>query len=379
MKKSLKNRVKKFDWIIAVSAVFLFVLGCIAIFSATIGKTSGGLSYLNRQLIAAFAGMLLFLLLCRIDYRALKKMSFLMFVFLILILASVLIFGSKIKGMQGWIKFPGGFGIQPVEIVKIAMIIILAKFFSRNFRKLNQFKYVAASLIITLIPVVLVLFQPDIGSALVVLSIWAGLVLSAGIKKKHILILLLLAFAAIFTGWKFMLKDYQKLRITAFLNPYSDPKGSGYNAIQSVISVGSGGIFGKGIGNGSQGRLNFLPERHTDFIFANIAEELGFAGSMFLLILYGILLFRIIKAALSASDNFAKFLAIGVALMIFTHILENIGMNIGIMPITGIPLPLVSYGGSNLLATLSSLGLIESILIHNISPLDSESGSFIGG
>jgi len=370
MIQNFKNKTKGFDWIIIAATLFLFGLGCLAIFSATLGKTNGGVSFLSRQLEAAVVGILFFLLFMWIDYRALKKISFIIFVFLVVILIAVLLFGSKIKGMYGWLNF-GILRLQPVELVKLAMIIILAKFFARNFRKLNEFKYIVASLVITLIPVGLVLCQPDAGSAFVILSIWAGLVLIVGIKKMHIFILVMLAAATGILGWKFALKDYQKSRVVTFLNPRNDPKGRGYNAIQSVIAVGSGGFFGKGIGNGSQGRLNFLPERHTDFIFANIAEELGFFGVMFLLVLYTILLWRIVRAALSANDNFARFLAIGVGLMIFTHILENIGMNVGLMPITGIPLPLVSYGGSNLVVTLAALGLVESILIHNINPLSS--------
>lgn len=365
----MKSYLKKFDWILGVSAIFLLAIGYISIFSATMEISSKGLSHPARQAIAIFIGTILFFLFTWIDYRILKKISFLIYIALLAILILVILFGSKIKGTSGWFRF-GSFGLQPVEFVKIAMIIILAKFFSKNFRRLNQLKFIIASGVITIIPIGLVLLQPDAGSAFVIFCIWAGLALVAGIKKTHLALLIILAAAAGILGWRYGLKEYQKSRVTSFINPYSDPQGRGYNAIQSIVAVGSGGIFGKGIGNGSQGRLNFLPERHTDFIFANICEELGFTGAIFILVLYAILLWRIISAALKVNDNFARFLIIGFAVMITTHILENIGMNIALMPIAGIPLPLLSFGGSNIMVTLISLGIIESALIHKTEKLE---------
>lgn len=360
---------KKFDWVLIASILLLMGLGSLAIFSATAGNLGANqAAYFNRQIASIFLGLVAFFLFSLINYRILKKISFPIFVFIIVVLALVLVFGKRINGATSWFRF-GTRGFQPVELAKLAIIVILANFFAKNFRRLNEFKYIAASFIITFIPLILILLQPDPGSAFVILCIWGGLVLVAGIRKMHIAILLALAALGGLFGWRFVLKDYQKARITTFIKPYSDPKGRGYNAIQSVIAVGSGGIFGKGIGNGSQGRLNFLPERHTDFIFANIAEELGFSGVLFLFALYIVLLWRLMRIALKASDNFARFFAIGTMLMIFTHIAENIGMNIGVMPITGIPLPLVSYGGSSLIVTLASLGIAHSILIHSVNSL----------
>ncbi|MFH1175726.1 MAG: rod shape-determining protein RodA [bacterium] len=363
------EKFKKLDFFIIISAGLLLAVGILAIFSATHSKS--GSSYVFRQLFSACAGIFLFLFFSWIDYRFLKKFSFLAFSLSVIVLLAVLAAGKTVNGAKSWMQI-GAWRFQPVEFIKLAMIIVLAKFFSKNFKNLNQFKYVVASLFITFVPVGLVLLQPDPGSAFVIFAIWAGLVLTAGIRKRHMAILIFLALISSFLGWKFALKDYQKARITTFINPYEDPRGRGYNAIQSVIAVGSGGIWGKGIGNGSQGRLNFLPERHTDFIFANIAEEMGLVGAVFLLALYAVLLSRILRIALTANDNFARFLSIAIALMIFTHVLENIGMNIALMPITGIPLPLVSLGGSNLMVVMASLGIAQSVVIHKINPLETD-------
>ncbi len=360
MWNSLLKKLKKFDWIFFGAMSLLLGLGLLAVFSAT---ANSSLTLFHKQSFAVLLGLILFFFFLSVDYRIFKKISSAIFIFLLVVLIGVLIFGSRIKGALSWFRF-GFFGFQPVEFVKIAMIIVLAKFFTKNFRRLKNFRFIIVSFIIVAIPAFLVIIQPDIGSAFVILCIWAGMILVAGIKKSHVAILLIVAMSIGLCGWKFGLKDYQRSRITSFMNPYEDPQGEGYNAIQSVIAVGSGGFWGKGIGNGSQGQLNFLPERHTDFIFANIAEEMGLVGISFLMVLYTILLLRIIKIAFEANDNFAKFLVIGVALMIFVHILENVGMNIGIMPITGIPLPLISFGGSNMIVTLSSLGIVESVLTH---------------
>lgn len=362
------RKIKKFDWMLIASIMFLLGLGMLAIFSASAGKPDGQLSLVFRQIAAGFIGISLFFIFSFLDYRALKRASLPLYFINIALLIAVLFFGKEINGAKSWFRL-GVINFQPVEFSKVVMIAVLAGFFSRHFRRLNQFRYVLVSLVITLVPIFLILLQPDPGSAFVIFSIWAGLILVAGIKKAHMLILAFAALAGGIFGWKFILKDYQKARITSFINPYSDPRGRGYNAIQSIIAVGSGGIFGKGIGNGSQGRLNFLPERHTDFIFANIAEELGFLGVALLLAGYAVLLSRQIIIAAMSHDNFSRFLVIGAALLIFTHIVENAGMNIGLMPITGIPLPLLSYGGSSLIFMLVSLGVSHSVAVNKIDPI----------
>jgi len=360
MEQNLLKKLKKFDWVFIITILLLSGFGLLSVFSATANISP---TLFHKQSFAVLFGLTLFAFFSSIDYRLFKKISSAIFIILIAVLIGVLIFGNRIKGALSWFHF-GFFRFQPVEFVKIAMIIVLAKFFTANFRRLKKFRFIMISFIIVLIPTILIIIQPDIGSAFVIICIWIGMILVAGIKKEHIAILLIMAMSIGLCGWKFGLKDYQRSRITSFINPYEDPQGQGYNAIQSVIAVGSGGFWGKGIGNGSQGQLNFLPERHTDFIFANIAEEMGFIGVSFLMALYAILLLRIVKVAFEANDNFAKFLVIGIALMIFTHVLENVGMNIGIMPITGIPLPLISFGGSSMVVTLSSLGIVTSILTH---------------
>jgi rod shape determining protein RodA len=223
---------------------------------------------------------------------------------------------------------------------------------------------VIVSGLLALVPFTLVLMQPDLGSALVYLVMWLGLLLFSGIKRVYSLILVVSGILVSWGAWAFALKDYQKNRIISFLNPAADPLGSGYNVIQSKIAVGSGGLFGRGLGHGSQSQLRFLPEQHTDFIFAVLTEELGFLGGFLLLFLFLILFVRMIKAGKFSRDEFGIILAIGAVIIFTFQIFTNVGMNIGILPVTGIPLPLVSYGGSALLIFLMLIGLIESVFVR---------------
>jgi rod shape determining protein RodA len=200
---------------------------------------------------------------------------------------------------------------------------------------------------------------------MIIVFSWAVMLSVSGISRKNLLVLLLAGLLISYSGW-FVLRPYQKERLVNFVNPYNDPRGSGYNVIQSMVAVGSGGVWGKGLGHGSQSQLNFLPEKHTDFIFAVIAEELGFAGATAVLLLLGILLYRIKEVARMAGDNFGYLLAVGIMIMFFSQILVNIGMNIGVMPVAGVPLPLLSYGGSSLVAVLASIGILESIYLHRV-------------
>ncbi|MDP1845598.1 MAG: rod shape-determining protein RodA [Candidatus Moranbacteria bacterium] len=352
----------KLDWILITAIILLLILSLSVLYPISYGGETASKDRSNffRQLIFAAIGIVVFFTLSFFDYRIIKGYSASLFVLGILLLAAVLILGKTIRGTVGWIGFPG-FHLQPVELFKVILAIMLAKYLSVNSRTIKEFRHI----LITLIPVglstFLILKQPDLGSALVVVSIWLGLLIISGIKKRYLLILLVAGLAVSMIAWGFLLKDYQRDRINSLFNPSADPLGAGYNAIQSTVAVGSGGIWGKGLGHGSQSQLNFLPEKHTDFIFAVTAEEMGLGGVLFVLFLLSLIIIRLFGIAQKSQGNFGKLLVSGIAIMIFVQSVVNIGMNIGVVPITGIPLPLLSYGGSALITTLAALGIAQSV------------------
>ena len=344
------KRLFNFDWLILV-----FVLGIAFIGLLTI-KSIAPSSFL-QQLIWLVLGLALFFLFSQINYKVYQKASWWFYLGSIVFLLITFIFGKVTRGAVRWIQI-GSFNLQPSEIVKPFLILFLASFFSDE--QENSLKKVFQSFLFLLLPVVLIFLQPDLGSSLVVVFIWVALVLAKGIKAKWFLVGG--GFLAIFLplGWHF-LKDYQMQRIYTFLNPHADDLGSGFNVIQSMIAVGSGQIFGRGLWRGTQSHLKFLPEKHTDFIFASLAEEVGFIGILVLLALFFFLLWRILILAKNARDQFAHFICLGVFSLLFIQIFVNIGMNLGILPITGITLPLISYGGSSLLSTMLCLGVVSSL------------------
>lgn len=348
MRKFLKQ-----DWLIIGIVFLLLCFGLSAIYSTAPNN-------FYRQACFAFIGLILLFLISRLNYNNLKNYTLLLYFLIIILLVLVLIFGHKIRGASSWFNF-GQLGFQPVELAKLVMIIVLAKYFAQNSNNVYKWRTIIISAVYLIIPTGLILSQPDFGSAFVILALWLGISLTAGIRLTHLAVIFLILIIIASASWCFLLKDYQRNRFLVFLNPDLDPLGRGYNMIQSIIAVGSGGFFGKGLGYGSQSQLNFLPEQHTDFIFAAIAEELGFIGAFFIIILFGLLFFRSFKILFKTSDNFGRFLVFGIIIYLFTHIFINIGMNIGLLPITGIPLPLISYGGSNLLITLIAIGLLQSV------------------
>ncbi|MCX6764032.1 MAG: rod shape-determining protein RodA [Candidatus Moranbacteria bacterium] len=359
----LRNLLK-LDWIMLTAALLLVVIGALALFSITLSGGNINSSYLYRQGISILIGIVLLFLLAFSDYRVFNSWSTRLYFGAVALLLLVIIFGTSVRGTVGWLGF-SWLRFQPVEIIKLIMIIFLASFLSKKRTELSIFVRVIASIALVLIPVILILSQPDFGSAVIVLAIWLGMLLVSGINKKNIFLLMLIIFSAGLSG-SFFLKDYQQERIINFLKPQQDPRGSGYNVIQSMVAVGSGGIWGKGLGHGSQSQLNFIPERHTDFIFAVIAEELGFVGSAVVLFLFGILFYRLRETARLARDNFGYLMAVGILLMYFSQVFINIGMNIGLVPVAGVPLPLLSYGGSSLTVMLASLGIVQSIYLRKL-------------
>ena len=252
-----------------------------------------------------------------------------------------------------------------MEATKFALIALLAKYFSSRHTDFGLIRHIFISGFYVFIPTLLILLQPDLGSATLIIAIWVGMMLISGIRIRHLLIILMIFSILAGIGWGFFLKDYQKARILTFLAPTKDPLGQGYNVNQSIIAIGSGGFWGKGLGHGSQSQLNFLPEQHTDFIFATIAEEWGFFGISSILILWGIIFWRLFITAMGATTNFARLFIFGFMILLLAHISINIGMNMGFFPVTGIPLPLLSYGGSNLITMLATFGIIQNIKINN--------------
>ncbi len=358
--------LKKFDWALYITICLLAILGLILIYSVALGSQVDQ-NYLNfkKQIAFFIFGALLVLFIALfLDYRALIKYNTALYGLGIILLLAVLFFGKTIRGTTGWFNL-GFFSFQPIEFVKIFLLIFLSKFFSDKAKYIGQFKYLILSGLGVILVMVLVVLQPDFGSALILLIVWLVLILLTGIKKSHLLLLGSIFIIICLMLWFFIFIPYQKERIKVFLDPSLDPLGSGYNVTQAMIAIGSGQVFGKGLTAGSQSQLRFLPESQTDFIFAVLAEELGLIGVLWLLGLWTIVFWRLIRTAKQVTNNFALYLIISIGALFFTQLIINIGGNLGLLPITGITLPFVSYGGSSLIACLMMVGLIESINVRN--------------
>jgi len=277
-----------------------------------------------------------------------------------LILILLFILGHVSYGAKRWFSF-SLFYFQPVDMTKLVLVLILAKYFSRRHVEIRDLKHIFISGFYAFVPFVLVLFQPDFGSAMIIFFIWLGMVLVSGISKKHLLSVFVFGALIFSAFWFLVFAPYQKARIVDFIHPLTDIHGSGYNAFQSTIAVGAGGIMGKGLGFGTQSRLKFLPQPQADFVFAAYAEEWGLVGSFLILLLYGLVIWRILYRATLGAYNFETLFGMGIAIFFMSHILINIGMNLGLMPVTGIPLPFMSYGGSHLLFEFAGLGILMSM------------------
>lgn len=354
---------RRLDWPLLVATGLLLSIGLLVLFAINFKDADLAQNFRPaQQLIHAAIGLFLLGFFARSDYRQWLNLGKYWYAGGLVLLLLVLVIGTTALGATRAIDL-GILQFQPSEFMKMGVIFGLAILFSKHFAEMPKFKYLLASVALVGVPAVLVAIQPDLGTALAMGAIWAGMILVSGAKKWH-----LAAFAAaalvivplVFSG----LQDYQKARIETFLDPQADPQGAGYNVLQSTIAVGSGRLFGKGLGSGTQSQLNFLPSQHTDFVFAVSAEKLGFFGASLIVILYSVLLWRAFSIALHSQDRFGQILATGIGSMFLVHAVVNIGMNLGIMPVTGIPLPLISYGGSNLLVSLMAIGLLLSISLH---------------
>lgn len=359
-----RRLLRNLDFIIIATVILLILISLVIIGSATHINTPGEERYwyVERQgLFAVFNIMIIFVIL-NFDYKILSKFANGLYGINLIMLLAVMFIGQSALGAQRWIQL-GPISLQPSEFSKLIMIIALADMLDKRAGKLNSFKDLIPIFLYVGVPFLLVLKQPDLGTSLVFLAILFGMLFIAGIKNKHLMIIFGAGAAFMPIFWHF-LKDYQKMRLSVFLDPNVDPLGSGYHIIQSKIAIGSGMLFGKGLFGGTQSQLNFLPENHTDFIFAVIGEELGFIGAILILLLYFILLYRGVKIAGAAKDNFGTLLATGITSMLTFHVLVNVGMTAGIMPVTGIPLPLMSYGVSALTTNMVSIGILLNIYMR---------------
>lgn len=360
----MQNRVllqfRRFDGILLAATALLILLGLIVLYSSGIkvGSTANQLDT-SRQIIYVGVGLLIFWIVSRTDYNVLRNYSFLLYIVMVGFLLLVEIFGATRLGATRWINL-GFFQFQPSEFAKLALIIVLAKFFSDNYEKSNNIRYVLMSLLYLLPPLVLVLAQPDLGTALVLVMVWLAMALTTKLKMRYFLIMLIALLVSLPLIYP-RLAPYQRQRIATFVNPTANPDSTGYNVNQAIIAVGSGGLFGQGLSSGSQSQGNFLPSQHTDFIFAVLSEKLGFLGGLLCVFLYCVIIVRAIWIAKNSADRFGTLLAIGIATMFAFHVVVNIGMNIGLLPVTGIPLPFISAGGTSMLISLISIAILESI------------------
>ena len=359
--------LKKIDLPLLIFAVLLVVFGLIFLYSFS--SSTQDFSNFKKQILFLALGILLAVSFSLIDIKALKKSPlfvFILYFFCVLLLAGLFLFGTEIRGAKSW-YFLGDITFEPVEITKIVFILLFAKYFSQRHVEMYQARHIILGAFYAFIPAVLVFFQPDFGSAMILLFIWLFTMLMSGIKRRHLMAIVGIAVFCFLIVWNFLFTIEQKERFTAFLDPYIDPGGSSYHILQSIIAVGSGGFFGKGFSEPfTQTKLGFLPEAHTDFVFAASTEMFGLLGVFILFSLFGLFFWRLFKIARSSKDNFSRLLVSGFIILVGVEVFINIAMNIGMLPITGISLPFLSYGGSGLLSLFIGIGIIESIKLHSV-------------
>jgi rod shape determining protein RodA len=379
--------LKQLDWWLAAAVLALCLYGLLMIYSATRAPDASGLAqpstFARKQALWLVLGLASFLLTVAVDYSTMARWHVPLYTAALFLLAAVLRIGRAPTGAASWIAV-GSFQLQPSEIAKIAVILSLAAYLGRRLSSVRHLRVLLASLLISLPTVALVLLQPDFGTALVLIAIWLGVAFVAGARLPHLVGVLAVGIAVFAVMWnldrlpldqvrpaplgrlmaKARLRDYQKQRLTIFLNPQADPLGAGYHIIQSRVAIGSGQLWGRGLFHGTQSRLRFIPERHTDFIFSVVGEELGVLGAGAMLALYFFLFWRGLRIALRAPDPLGSLLAAGALSMFIVHTVVNIGMSINMMPITGLPLPFVSYGGSNLLVSFIAFGLLQNVHVR---------------
>jgi rod shape determining protein RodA len=351
--KKIWRKVAHIDWIMFGALVPIMGSGLL-----TMNSFSDANALFNRQVIWIVVSLTVFFLLSQVNFQFLRSTKVVtgLFLFATSLLVGLFILGAVVKGAKSWFHV-GSVAFEPADLAKLALIVLLSKYFSRRHIEIANIRHILVSGFYTAVVFVLVAVQPDFGSALVVGLIWIGMVFISGISKKHLIAAFLLAVVSFSLLWSFGFKQYQKDRILTFVHPLTDISGKGYNAYQSMVAVGSGELLGKGVGYGTQSRLQFLPEYQTDFIFAAFAEEWGFFGALMLVLLYALFISRLLIGAMRGATNFEVLFGVGLTIFFLSHILINMGMNIGLMPVTGIPIPFMSYGGTHLLLSFVGLGI----------------------
>ncbi len=364
------------EWPLLVIPTALTVLGIL-----TMHTFGDGNSLAPRQLIWLGVSIVVFLAVSSFDMRFIRRTPIILVGYAVSIglLVLLLVATHAVQGAKSWFDL-GIFSLQPADPIKLVFIALMAKYFSRRHMDIGDFRHIIVSGAYAAGLILLILVEPDLGTAVIFSIVWFGMILVSGISKKHLAVIVTIAAVAAAGLWIFALRDYQRDRIVSFLNPAADIHGTGYNAYQATVAVGSGEVMGKGIGYGTQSKLRFLPEYETDFIFASYAEEWGFIGILLVLVLYGILLARLLSIARRAATNFDALFTIGVILLFTAHIFIHSGINLGILPVTGTTIPFMSYGGSHLIVEFAALGIVASLARNGRSvPREAASNEYLGG
>lgn len=369
------ERVVRQNWPLLVIAVALSLLGII-----TMDPLGEGQSFATHQLTSLAIGVVAFLVLATIDMNFLRRTPVIVvgYIGALALLALLLVVAPTVMGAKSWFSL-GPISIQPADPAKIIFIALIAKYFSRRHTEIADFWHVIVSGLYAGVMILLILVQPDLGTAAIFGMVWLGMILVSGIPKKHLLTVLLAGIVAGSGLWFFGLHDYQRTRIMTFVNPAGDPMGAGYNAYQAVVAAGSGELLGKGIGYGTQSKLKFLPEYQSDFIFAAFAEEWGFVGVLIVLTLFGLLFRHLIMLAMRSATNFDALFTIGVIILFSAHVGIHAGINVGLLPVTGTTIPFMSYGGSHLVVEFAMLGIVASLSRHGRSVPRTEAAQEFSG
>jgi len=361
-RKGFRNIIREYfaeiDFPLFATVVAISLLGAVNLW----GVSGADSPLFKKQLVFIAIGVLVMIVFSFFNYRYLKNYSLpvLGFYFFSIFLLLLTFYSRSVRGVNSWIIL-GNLTFEPVELAKLMLIVLMAKYFSQRHIHINDFRHIIVAGIYFSLPFAIIFLQPDLGSSVIFLAIWLGVLLAAGINKRHLFMLLMAGISVGYLAWLFALQPYQKTRITSFLNPYNDPRGSGYNIIQSKIAIGSGYIFGNGLGKGSQSNLGFLPEPHNDFAFAAFAEQFGLVGIAVVMAMATTIMSRILYVGSRTVSNFGKLFSIGLSIFIGSHVFVSAGVNIGLLPVTGLSFPFLSYGGSNLISLMIGLGILQSI------------------
>ena len=364
------------DWTLIIPAIALAFLGMLTM--STFGQD---ISLAPRQLLWLGIATAIYIGFSTLDMRFIRRTSVVMTLYAVavILLTSLLLFANPVLGARAWFSL-GPISFQPADLAKLALVTLLAKYLSRRHVEIGDFRHIIVSGAYALTLTLLILVEPDMGNAIIFSSLWLGMMLISGISKKHLALIGIIGLIVASLLWFEGLKPYQRTRIVSFVNPAADIRGSGYNAYQAKIAVGSGELFGKGIGHGTQSKLRFLPQYQTDFIFAAFAEEWGFVGVVLLLLVYGLIFARLAQIARAAATNFDAFFTLGVLILFAAHVVIHISISLGLLPVTGTTIPFMSSGGSHLVLEFAALGIVTSLARHSRGPVRDESlNEYFGG